>query len=66
MNDHGRHGCREESFRSFFSTATGGFHPYEWQLMVALDGFRDVLPVLQWSTGEGEDAFVTTQQEGCW
>jgi CRISPR-associated endonuclease/helicase Cas3 len=38
-------GAREESFTSFFATATGGFKPYRWQLMVALDGLPDVLPV---------------------
>lgn len=38
-------GAREESFTSFFATATGGFKPYRWQLMVALDGLPDVLPI---------------------
>ncbi|MFT4099649.1 MAG: DEAD/DEAH box helicase [Burkholderiaceae bacterium] len=36
---------REESFRDFFKTATGGFTPYGWQLRVAVDGMPDVLPV---------------------
>jgi len=36
---------REESFSSFFKTATGGFGPYQWQLQVALDGLPDVLAV---------------------
>lgn len=36
---------REESFSSFFKTATGGFRPYQWQLQVALDGLPDVLAV---------------------
>lgn len=36
---------REESFRDFFRTATGGFTPYGWQLQVAVDGLPDVLPV---------------------
>lgn len=36
---------REESFKSFFATATSGFQPYRWQLQVALDDLPDVLPV---------------------
>lgn len=36
---------REESFRSFFEAATGGFEPYAWQLQVALNGLPDVLPI---------------------
>jgi len=35
----------DESFRSFFATATGGFEPYSWQRQVALDGLPDVLSV---------------------
>ncbi len=34
-----------ESFSTFFKTATGGFTPYGWQLQVAVDGLPDVLPV---------------------
>ncbi len=36
---------RKDSFASFFAMATSNFHPYEWQLQVALDGFPDVLPI---------------------
>ncbi|MCG3192709.1 MAG: hypothetical protein DIJKHBIC_01956 [Thermoanaerobaculia bacterium] len=36
---------QEESFCDFFMTATGGFKPYGWQKLVALDGFPDVLAV---------------------
>ena len=36
---------RAESFRSFFSAATGGFEPYDWQCQVALEGIPDVLPI---------------------
>jgi CRISPR-associated endonuclease/helicase Cas3 len=36
---------REDSFTSFFETATRGFAPYRWQLQVAVDGLPEVLPV---------------------
>lgn len=36
---------REDSFKSFFGAATGGFEPYNWQRQVALDGLPDVLPI---------------------
>jgi len=36
---------REGSFMEFFRLATNGFAPYRWQLMVAVDGLPDVLPV---------------------
>ncbi len=36
---------RSESFAAFFSTATNGFTPYQWQIQVALDGLPEVLPV---------------------
>jgi len=36
---------REKSFIEFFTKATNGFSPYEWQLQVAIDGLPDVLPV---------------------
>lgn len=35
----------EDSFRSFFNIATGGFTPYRWQVQVALDGLPEILPV---------------------
>jgi CRISPR-associated endonuclease/helicase Cas3 len=35
----------EEKFVSFFATATSGFHPYNWQRQVALEGLPDVLPI---------------------
>ncbi|MCC7195705.1 MAG: DEAD/DEAH box helicase, partial [Gemmatimonadaceae bacterium] len=35
----------EQSFREFFKSATCGFAPYNWQVLVALDGFPDLLPV---------------------
>jgi CRISPR-associated endonuclease/helicase Cas3 len=37
--------AREESFADFFKTATGGFTPYRWQILAALDGMPEVLPV---------------------
>jgi CRISPR-associated endonuclease/helicase Cas3 len=37
--------AREESFTSFFRTATGGFTPHLWQLQVAVDGLPEMLPV---------------------
>jgi len=36
---------REASFRDFFKIATGGFTPYGWQVLVALDSLPDVLAV---------------------
>jgi CRISPR-associated endonuclease/helicase Cas3 len=36
---------REASFRAFFNAATRGFEPYAWQVLVAVDGLPDVLPV---------------------
>jgi CRISPR-associated endonuclease/helicase Cas3 len=36
---------RECSFREFFKLATNGFAPHRWQILVALDGLPDVLPV---------------------
>jgi len=36
---------RAVSFTDFFSAATDGFSPYDWQLQVAVDGLPDVLPV---------------------
>lgn len=36
---------REASFRGFFAQATGGWSPYRWQTLVALDGLPDVLSV---------------------
>jgi len=51
MND----GSREQSFIDFFETATGGFSPYEWQLLVATNGLPDVLPV---PTGLGKTEAV--------
>ncbi|MBU1189504.1 MAG: DEAD/DEAH box helicase [Gammaproteobacteria bacterium] len=36
---------REASFEDFFETATDGFTPYSWQLLVAMNGLPDVLPV---------------------
>lgn len=36
---------REDSFSEFFRLATGGFGPYEWQRLVALDGLPDILAV---------------------
>lgn len=36
---------REESFTELFMAATGGFTPYRWQRLVAVDGLPDVLPV---------------------
>ncbi len=36
---------RKESLKNFFSIATGGFTPYDWQIQVALVGLPDVLPV---------------------
>src|SRR5438128_988132 len=32
-------------FQTFFADATGGFSPFEWQIMVASDGLPEVLPV---------------------
>jgi CRISPR-associated endonuclease/helicase Cas3 len=40
--------CRERRdacFSAFFGSATGGFTPYAWQTLVALDGLPDVLSV---------------------
>jgi len=36
---------REASFEGFFGTATDGFTPYSWQMLVAMNGLPDVLPV---------------------
>lgn len=36
---------RAESFADFFGAATGGFKPYGWQSMVAIEGLPDILPV---------------------
>lgn len=36
---------REDAFSDFFKIATGGFTPHRWQLLVALDGLPEVLPV---------------------
>lgn len=36
---------REESFKAFFKTATGGFTPYHWQLHIAVEGLPEVLSV---------------------
>lgn len=36
---------RSDSFEKFFGEATNGFAPYDWQLLVAVDGLPDVLPV---------------------
>lgn len=38
-------GSRVRAFTAFFATATGGFTPYDWQILVAVDGLPDVLPV---------------------
>jgi CRISPR-associated endonuclease/helicase Cas3 len=46
---------REQSFSSFFKTATGGFTPYRWQTQIACDGLPDVLPV---PTGLGKTEVV--------
>lgn len=42
---HGKISPRDRSFSSFFSAATDGFEPYDWQCQVALEGIPDVLPV---------------------
>ena len=36
---------RARSFTGFFRTATNGFTPHDWQLLVAVDGLPDVLSV---------------------
>lgn len=36
---------RSASFDEFFERATSGFRPYDWQRLVALDGFPDLLQV---------------------
>lgn len=46
---------REQSFQSFFTTATRGFSPYHWQNQVALNGLPDVLAV---PTGLGKTEVV--------
>ncbi len=43
-------------FKAFFSRATQFASPYEWQIDVAINGFRDVLPV---PTGLGKTEGVT-------
>jgi len=46
---------QEDSFREFFRSATGNLTPYQWQLLVALGGLPDVLPV---PTGLGKTEVV--------
>lgn len=46
---------REKCFIDFFSSATGGFTPYDWQQQVAIDGLPDILPV---PTGLGKTEVV--------
>jgi len=50
--------AHRESFERFFTTATGGFKPYEWQIKVALEGFADVLPIPT-GLGKTEGAVLT-------
>lgn len=46
---------REASFQDFFEIATGGFTSYDWQVLVALDGLPDLIPV---PTGLGKTEVV--------
>lgn len=54
---------RLESFEAFFRRATGHPKPYDWQALIALDGFPEVLAV---PTGLGATLRDDTKIEVCY